>query len=210
MTERAIAAIAECEKVCPQVHLPLQSGSDRVLTEMSRTYTLDGYREIAAKLRAAIPEVALSTDLIVGFPGETEEEFEQTVAAMTEFRWDSAFLFKYSARPDTRAWRLDETVTEEEKGRRLQRLIDLQHRISGEINDGWLGREVEVLIESSARRNADQLYGRTPQFKAIVVPDDGTPAGTLVRARIVGSTPVTLFGVPVESPRPTATLLTIS
>jgi tRNA-2-methylthio-N6-dimethylallyladenosine synthase len=194
MTDRVIAAMAECEKVCPQVHLPLQSGSNRVLEAMNRTYTIEQYREVAARIRAAIPGVGLSTDLIVGFPGETEEDFQETIAVMREMRWDSAFLFKYSARPDTRAWRWKESVSEPEKGARLQTLIDLQHGISGEINDALLGREVEVLVESVARKNPGQLYGKTPQFKAIVFPNDGTPPGTLKRVRVVGSTPVTLFG----------------
>jgi tRNA-2-methylthio-N6-dimethylallyladenosine synthase len=203
MSERVIAAMAEGGPLCPQVHLPLQSGSDRVLEAMNRTYDVAHYRTLVAKLRAAIPGVALSTDLIVGFPGETEAEFQETVAMMREIRWDSSFLFKYSARPDTRAHRWPETVSEEEKGRRLQVLVDLQHQISGEINDRLLGREVEVLVEGPARRNPEQLYGRTPQFKAIVWPNDGTAAGTLTRVRVVGSTPVTLFGEPVAA-RPSA------
>jgi tRNA-2-methylthio-N6-dimethylallyladenosine synthase len=193
MTERVIEAQASSERVCPHVHLPLQSASDRILEAMSRTYTLARYNEVAARIRERIPGVALSTDIIVGFPGETEEDFERTVVHMRKTRYDSAFLFKYSARPDTRAARGPETVTEEEKGRRLQVLVDLQHAVSGEINDGWLGREVEVLVESPARKNPSQLYGRAPQFKAIVFPNDGTPAGTLKRVRVIGSTPVTLF-----------------
>ena len=103
MSDRVIAAIAECHKVCPQVHLPLQSGSDRMLDAMDRTYTLEQYLAIVAKLRAAIPGLALSTDIIVGFTGETEEDFERTLQVMSEVRYDSAFLFKYSARPDTKA-----------------------------------------------------------------------------------------------------------
>jgi tRNA-2-methylthio-N6-dimethylallyladenosine synthase len=200
MSERVIAAIAGCPGVCPQVHLPLQSASDGVLEAMKRGYTLDEYRGVVARLRRAIPELGLSTDIIVGFPGESEEDFERTVAFMDEVRYDSAFLFKYSARPDTRAWRVAETVPEEEKGRRLARLIARQQVVSGELNDRWLGREVEVLVEGPARKGDRQLYGRTPQFKAVVFPDDGTPAGTLRRVRIVGSTPVTLFGVAAEAP----------
>jgi len=194
MSDRVIAAIAECAKVMPQVHLPMQSASDRILESMQRTYRFAQYLEVAARLRAAIPGLALSTDIIVGFPGETDADFEATAAALESLRFDSAFLFKYSARPDTRAWRWDETVDEEEKGRRLTRLIDLQHRISGERNDALIGREVEVLVESPARRDSDQLFGRTAEFKAVVFPNDGTPAGTLRRLRVVGATPMTLFG----------------
>ena len=202
MSERVITAQAQCAKVCPHVHLPLQSASNRVLAAMQRTYTLEAYREVAARLRERIPDVALSTDIIVGFPGESDEDFERTVEHMRAARYDSAFLFKYSARPDTRAWRSPETVTEDEKGRRLQTLVDLQHAVSGEINDGWIGREVEVLVEGPARKNPDQLYGRAPQFKAIVFPNDGTPAGTLRRVRVVGATPVTLFAEPVAGREP--------
>src|SRR6185369_1903654 len=103
MGERVIAAIAECERVCPHVHLPLQSASNPVLERMNRTYTFEQYLQVVARLRAAIPQLALSTDIIVGFPGETEEDFARTVTALEELRFDGAFLFKYSARPDTRA-----------------------------------------------------------------------------------------------------------
>lgn len=209
MSERLIAAIAECAKVCPQVHLPVQSGSDRVLEAMNRTYTVETYRDLVARLRAAIPGVALSTDLIAGFTGETEDDFERTVDLMREIRWDSAFLFKYSARPDTRAWRWTETVSEEEKGARLSRLIDLQLGISGEINQSWIGREVEVLVESPARKNPGQLYGKSAHFKTVVFTDDGTPVGALRRVRIVGATPITLFGEPVAATRPSAPLVQI-
>jgi tRNA-2-methylthio-N6-dimethylallyladenosine synthase len=197
LRDRVIAAIAECPKVMPQVHLPMQSANDRILESMQRTYTYAEYLQVVARLRAAVPGLALSTDLIVGFPGETEAEFEETLAAVESIRFDSAFLFKYSARPDTRAWRWEETVDEDEKGRRLSRLIDLQHRISGERNEALIGREVEVLVESIARRDATQLFGRTEDFKAVVFPDDGTPPGSLRRLRVVGATPVTLFGEPL-------------
>ena len=202
MSERVIDAMAECPKVMPQVHLPLQSGSDRILEAMQRTYSFPEFLEVVARLRARIPGLALSTDVIVGFPGETEDDFAATVHALESIRFDSAFLFKYSARPDTRAWKWEETVSEEEKGARLTRLIDLQHGISGEIHDGWVGREVEVLVESAARRNPDQLYGKTREFKAVVFPNDGTPAGALRHVRVIGATPVTLFGEPLESRAP--------
>ncbi len=202
MSGRVVAAIAECPKVMPQVHLPLQSASNRILESMQRTYTFEGYLEVVARLRAAVPGIALSTDIIVGFPGETAEDFAATEAALGSIRFDSAFLFKYSARPDTRAWRWSETVDEEEKGRRLTRLIELQHRVSGERNDEAIGREVEVLVEGPARRDDRQLFGRTADFKAVVFPADGTPAGALRRLRVVGATPVTLFGEPAGARAP--------
>src|SRR5262249_18797090 len=147
MSERAIDAIASCEKVMPHVHLPLQSASDGVLAAMHRSYSLAGYDAVLARIRERIPGVAVSTDIIVGFPGESERDFLATRDYMARVRFDSAFLFKYSARPDTRSFRMPETVDESEKGRRLQVLIDQQHRISGEIHDGWIGREVEGLVD---------------------------------------------------------------
>ncbi len=207
MSDSVVAAIAACPKVMPQVHLPLQSASDRVLEAMQRTYTFAEYLRVVERLRAAIPGVALSTDVIAGFPGETDAEFGETVAAMESLRFDSAFLFKYSARPDTKAWRTSDTVSEEEKGRRLAVLIDLQHRISGEIHDAALGREVEVLVEGPARRDPGQLFGRSRHFKAVVFPSDGSPSGTLRRLRVVGATPVTLFGEPVAPGAPAAPAL---
>ena len=116
-------------------------------------------------------------------------------------RFDSAFLFKYSARPDTKAHRWAETVSEEEKGRRLTALIDLQMAISGEVNDLLLGREVEVLVENVSRRERPQLYGKSRDFKTVVFTDDGTAPGTLRRVRIVGTTPVTLIGEAVDAPK---------
>ena len=201
LDERLIATFVECDKVMPHMHLPLQSASDRILTAMNRSYTLAEYDAKLARLRAAVPGMSVSTDVIVGFPGETEEDYEQTVAYMTRARYDSAFLFKYSARPDTKAFTWPETVSEDEKGRRLSRLIDLQHQISGEIHDGWVGREAEVLIEGISHRDERQLHGKTREFKTVVLANDGAPAGTLRRVRITGSTPVTLFAEALDTPR---------
>ena len=194
--ERLVEVMAEGGPVCPQVHLPLQSASDRILEAMGRGYTLAQYRDVVARLRAAVPALALSTDIIVGFPGEAAEDFRQTVDYLRATRFDSAFLFKYSPRPDTRAFGTEETVPEEEKSRRLALLIELQHAISGAMNDAWIGREVEALVEGPARRDPGQLYARTAQFKAVVFPNDGTPAGTLRRLRVTGATAMTLVGLP--------------
>jgi tRNA-2-methylthio-N6-dimethylallyladenosine synthase len=205
MSERVIAAIAECERVMPHVHLPLQSGSDRMLAAMERSYTLARYEAVLARLRERIPGVAVSTDIIVGFPGETEDDFLMTRDFMRRARFDSAFLFKYSARPDTKSFRTPETVDEPEKGRRLQALIDQQHEISGEIHDGWIGREVEVLVDGPSWRGAGterQLHGKSREFKTVVWADDGAAAGTLRRVRVVGATPVTLLGESVDATRP--------
>ena len=203
MSERVIDAIAECERVMPHVHLPLQSGSDRILTAMQRSYSLTRYEEVLARLRERIAGVAVSTDIIVGFPGETADDFHMTQEFMRRARFDSAFLFKYSARPDTRSYRMAETVDEEEKGRRLQALIDQQHQISGEIHDGWIGRDVEVLVDGPSWKGQGverQLHGKSREFKTVVWADDGAAAGTLHRVRVVGATPVTLIGESVTAP----------
>ena len=194
---RFVEVMAEGGPLCPQLHLPLQSASDRVLEAMGRGHSLAQYREGIARLRAAVPALALSTDIIVGFPGETDGDLQQTADYLRAERFDSAFLFKYSARPDTRAFGTVETVPEEEKSRRLALLIELQHAISGAMNDAWIGREVEALVEGPARRNPGQLYARTAQFKAVVFPNDGTPAGALRRLRVTGATTMTLVGAPV-------------
>jgi tRNA-2-methylthio-N6-dimethylallyladenosine synthase len=204
MSERVISAIAECEHVMPHVHLPLQSASDAILESMQRTYSLARYETVLARIRERIPGVAVSTDIIVGFPGETEADFLMTHEYMRRARFDSAFLFKYSARPDTRSYRSPETVDEAEKGRRLQALIDQQHQISGEIHDGWIGRDVEVLVDGPSWRGSGpggQLHGKSREFKTVVWADDGAAPGTLRRVRVVGATPVTLLGESVEAPR---------
>jgi tRNA-2-methylthio-N6-dimethylallyladenosine synthase len=197
MSERVVRAMADCPKVCPHVHLPLQSGSDRILRAMNRSYTIDRYGQVLSGLRAAVPGLAVSTDIIVGFPGETEEDFEATASYLEKTRYDGAFLFKYSARSDTKAYRWPETVNEEEKGRRLARLIDLQQRISGERNAAWVGREVEVLVEGRGRRDTEQLFGKSAEFKDVVFPDDGTAVGALRRVRVIGATTQTLVAGPV-------------
>ncbi len=204
MSERVIAAMGEGGRIMPHVHLPLQSGSDRILAAMQRTYTRAQFLDVAARLRAVVPDIALSTDVIVGFPGETEDDYRATLDVYREVRFDSAFLFKYSARPDTKAFKWPETVSEEEKGRRLTELIDLQLAISGEVNDAMLGREVEVLVEGRSRKGDSQLHGKSRDFKTVVFADDGAAPGSLRRVRVIGATPVTLIAESLETPRPPA------
>jgi tRNA-2-methylthio-N6-dimethylallyladenosine synthase len=201
MTPRVVEAMATCDRVMPHVHLPLQSGSDRVLTAMNRTYSRAQFMDVVAMLRAAIPGISITTDIIVGFTGETEEDFQSTLETYREAAFDSGFLFKYSARPDTKAFRWPETVSEEEKGRRLTELIDLQMAVSGAAHERMLGREIEVLVENRSRRQEPQLYGKSRDFKTVVFADDGTAPGTLRRVRVVGTTPVTLVCESLDAPR---------
>lgn len=194
MTDAVITAMAECEKVCPQLHLPVQSGSDAVLARMERGYSVDQYVRLVDRLRAAKPGIALTTDIIVGFPGESETDFEATSALMGALRYDSAFMFKYSRREHTKAFGWDETVSDAEKGRRLQAIIELQERISAEINQTLVGAPFEVLVEGPARRREGWLAGKTPQFKTAVFPGNGAALGDTVGVRVTASTAHTLIG----------------
>jgi tRNA-2-methylthio-N6-dimethylallyladenosine synthase len=194
MGESAIRAMAECEKVAPQLHLPLQSGSTAVLERMERGYSVDEYLCLVERLRAAVPGLALSTDVIVGFPGESEADFAATLEVMRAVRFDSAFMFKYSRRDHTKAGKWDETVSENEKADRLQAVIALQEAIAAEINRSLIGADVEVLVDGPARRRAGWLAGKTPQFKTVVFRADGSAPGDLVRVRVAHSTAHTLIG----------------
>jgi len=194
MSDSAIDAMATCRTVCPQLHLPVQSGSTAVLEQMERGYSVDDYLRLIERLRAAIPGLALTTDIIVGFPGESERDFEATLALMREVRFDGAFTFAYSRRDHTKAAKWDQTVSAEEKARRLQAVIALQESIAAEINAGLVGREVEVLVEGPARRGDGWLAGKTLHFKTAVFPTGGAIAmGDLVRVRVTDSTAHTLI-----------------
>jgi tRNA-2-methylthio-N6-dimethylallyladenosine synthase len=196
-TEKVIAAMAETPEVCPYVHLPVQSGDDEMLHRMRRDYTMDEYRTIVANLRSAIPDVALSTDVIVGFCGETEEQFERTYQLMDEMQYDFAFMFKYSAREGTLAARsLPDDVSEEDKGRRLRAIIDQQEAISERVFASHVGNVVDVLIEGPAKKTDGHSYGRAADFKAVVVRGE-FPRNTFVRTQILRSTAHTLFGDPI-------------
>ncbi|HIM12594.1 TPA: tRNA (N6-isopentenyl adenosine(37)-C2)-methylthiotransferase MiaB, partial [Candidatus Poribacteria bacterium] len=184
-TKPMIDAIASCKKVCKQIHLPLQSGSTRILSDMHRTYTVDEYRELVFNLRNQIPNLAISTDIIVGFCGETEEDFQQTHDLMGEMRYDSAFMFKYSDRDGTLANRtLEDNVPEEEKIRRLQSIIDLQYRISHEINQERVGQTVEILVEGESRKSEADYFGKDDTFKTTVFPRQNTKIGDTVNIKV--------------------------
>jgi tRNA-2-methylthio-N6-dimethylallyladenosine synthase len=193
VSARLLDAMGECPAVAPQMHLPVQAGSDRVLERMGRDYTVAAYEDLVARLRERVPGIALSTDVIVGFPGEEDDDFAATEALVRRVRYDSAFLFKYSPRQGTRAFRWNDSVPDDEKGRRLERLIALQESISAEINRTLLGEEVEVLVESPAKRPAGWMSGKTPHLRTVVFPGPATP-GDLVRVRVESSTSHTLTG----------------
>jgi tRNA-2-methylthio-N6-dimethylallyladenosine synthase len=192
--EELFQAMAECRSVCEFLHLPVQSGSDRMLKAMRRGYTIDAYRTKVDRLRELVPGVALSTDIIVGFPGETDEDFAATRRLMADLRYDGAFIFKYSPRPDTEAAGLRDDVARAVKEARNQELLALQAEISREKLEPLVGREVEVLVEGRNRRG--QLAGHSRRHTNVVCDGPDSLVGRLVRVRVRHATPTTLIGEP--------------
>ena len=195
LSDNLIRCLAEVPILCQSLHLPLQVGSDIVLDRMNRGYTVEHYLRIIDKLRQAVPDITLTTDLIVGFPAESEHEFRQTLSAVEEIGFDSAFMFRYSARPGTAAAGLPDDVTEDEKISRLNRLISLQQKISADRNRRWLGRQVEVLIEKRSRRHPYLPQGKARGGQSVLITDapDLKP-GQLITARIETAQAKTLLG----------------
>ena len=188
-----IAAMAECDAVCEHIHLPLQSGSTRILKAMRRTYSRERYLGLVAKLRAAIPDLALGTDVIVGFPGETEDDFRETLEVVEEVRYDSAFTFIYSPRRGTDAAGMTDQVPDEIKHERLERLVDVVQRIAAERNADRVGGVEEVLVEGPSRTDPSLLRGRTRRNTTVNFTGRAA-AGELVDVLIEGSTSTTLRG----------------
>jgi tRNA-2-methylthio-N6-dimethylallyladenosine synthase len=194
MTESTITAMRDCPKVSPYLHLPVQSGSDRMLEAMDRGHTVAEYLKLVERLRAAVPDLALSTDVIVGYPGESETDFRATMDLMESVGFDHAFMFKYSRREATRAYKLEETVSEDEKARRLELLIAAQEARAARINRALVGTTTEVLVESAAKRQSGWLAGKSPQFKTVVFEPRTAAVGELVRVHVEAAGPHTLRG----------------
>ncbi len=193
-TDDVIRAIAEEPKICKYVHLPVQSGSDVVLERMKRGYTVDDYRAIVRALRAAMPDIALSTDILTGFSGETEDDHAQTLALMREVRFDSAFMFAYSERDLTfAAKKLPDDIDEATKKRRLSEIIALQEKVSAEVFAAHIGRKERVLVHGPSKRDPAQLMGRTDGFKSVILPAGVGAIGELVDVTITRATMATLF-----------------
>jgi tRNA-2-methylthio-N6-dimethylallyladenosine synthase len=188
-----IAALAECAAVCEHVHLPLQSGSPRILKRMRRTYSSARYLELVARLRAAVPDLALGTDIIVGFPGETEDDFTATLEVVEEVRFDSAFTFVYSPRQGTEAAAMPDQVPAELKRERMERLVEVVQRIAAEKNRERVGRVEEVLVEGPSRTEPALQRGRTRRNTTVNF-DGGAGPGELVDVVIESATSTTLRG----------------
>ncbi len=183
-TDELVRTIADSRKVCDHVHLPVQSGSSRILQRMNRRYSKETYLRLVERIRRALPGAAITTDLIVGFPGETEEDFQETLDLVRRVRFDTAFTFLYSKRSGTPAARMEDPVSPEEKKERLQRLNTLQSEISREINDTLVGRTVDVLVEGGSKTDAAMLQGRTTTNKTVLFAGDPALAGKILPVRV--------------------------
>jgi tRNA-2-methylthio-N6-dimethylallyladenosine synthase len=188
-----IAAMAECPAVCEHAHLPLQSGSTRILKAMRRTYGRERYLRLVEELRAAIPDLALTTDIIVGFPGETESDVQETLEVVEEVRYDGAFTFVYSPRQGTEAATMPDQISDEVKRERIERLVEVVHRIAEERNQELIGRVEGVLVEGPSRTDPTVLRGRTRRNVTVNFAGSSAP-GELVDVRIDGATSTTLRG----------------
>jgi tRNA-2-methylthio-N6-dimethylallyladenosine synthase len=195
-SERVISAMAEVDAVCEHVHLPMQSGSTQVLKRMLRRYTRETYLECVAALRAAIPGLSVTTDIIVGFPGETDEDFAQTLDVVREVGFADGFTFKFSPRDGTPATRMpaELTVPDEEASERLATLVSTMSGITRSANLHQLGKRYEVLVEKEARRGGDLLQARTRDFRTVLIPGDPSMLGKYFNIEITGTTGSTFTG----------------
>ncbi len=183
-TPHLIEAMATLDKVCESLHLPFQAGSNRILKAMRRGYTAEGYRDLITRIREAVPDIALSTDVIVGFPGETEADFLETRRLLEWVRFDSIFLFNYSERPGTVAPNLPDQVPADAKQRRFDGLLNLQRRIALAANLPYEGQTVEILVEGPSKKDPNKLSGRTRTNKIVNFPGDASRIGALLPVRV--------------------------
>jgi tRNA-2-methylthio-N6-dimethylallyladenosine synthase len=203
MSTKLIETIAGRLNICNYIHLPVQSGSDRILELMNRSYTRAQYLERIIQIRNTIPAVSISTDIIAGFPTETEGDHEATLELLSDVRFDGAFTFKYSPREKTKAWALPDGVPEEMKIRRLNEIIDVQRSISATLNAQHIGQTVEVLVEGPSTKSTEDLCGRTESNRMVIFPRCDVEAGQYLMVEITRSNAATLFGSPLQGPRVT-------
>ncbi len=189
-----IKTIKNSDSICEHLHLPLQAGSTPILKKMNRGYTAEQYRSIITSIRDEIPQAAITTDIIVGFPGEKEKHFQETLNLVQDIKFDMAFTFSYSRREGTPAADMKQQVPEDVKDRRLQELMKVQNEISLYKNQELVGKEVSVLVEGPSKNNPDKYSGRTRTRKQVIVPADENLAGKIVRAKIQKANSWTLYG----------------
>lgn len=209
LSQKLINAMSEIEKVCEHLHLPLQSGSDRILEKMNRKYKNLEYLQLVESLKDKVEDLSLTTDLIVGFPGEKDEDFQMTLEMMKRIEFDSAFMFKYSPREGTQAFLFEDDVPNEVKLERLQTLIELQKKIAQKKNKNLIGKTEEVLIDGKSKRDKASWKGKGRSNKTVIIPtgeNDNNLLGEIVKVKITGADSFTLFGEiegSVGSPDPT-------
>jgi len=184
LSPKLIRALADLPTVCEHLHLPIQAGSDRVLECMGRGHTAEEYRALVSGVREAVPGLALTTDVMVGFPGETRDDFDCTLALFEEVRFDQAFMFKYNDRPGTRASEMADKVPEDEKQARFAELVRLQNQVAREINETHVGETFEVLAEGRDPKDPEKARGRTRQNKLVIFPAEDELAGRFVWVRV--------------------------
>jgi len=194
LSDKLILTIKEHPNICKYIHLPFQSGSDRILRLMNRNYTKKDYLNLIDRIKNNIPNVSLSTDIIVGFPTETEQDFLDTLDIVNKVKFDSAFTFKYSPREGTIAYNFDDDISDEIKGERLKRLIDIQQKISFESNNKMIGTIQTALIESYSKKSEKEFQGRLDNNKVTVFPGNGNFIGDFVNVKIKKVTSATLIG----------------
>jgi tRNA-2-methylthio-N6-dimethylallyladenosine synthase len=194
MSDKLIDAIASRNNICNYIHLPVQSGSNRILELMNRTYTRDQYFNLVRRIKKNIPDISLSTDIISGFPTETEDDHKITLDLLQEVEFDGAYTFKYSPRENTKAWRMGDDIPEEVKNRRLSEIIELQRNISLRRNTTIIGNTVEVLVEGLSKKSANEFCGRTDTNKMVIFPKNGDNIGDYLGIRIERVNSATLFG----------------
>lgn len=199
ISDKLIAAYGTCEKLCHYIHLPVQAGSSKVLREMNRHYTREAYLQKVEKLRAVDPDMAISTDIIVGFPGETEAEFEETLSLCEEVCYDSAFTFLYSVRKGTPAEKFEDQIPEEVKHERFNRLVDVINRISAEKNAAYVGRVEKVLVDGPSKTNSKTYGGRTETFKLVNFEGRPEMIGQIVAVEITDANTFSLVGRVLEN-----------
>lgn len=200
LSDKLLQTIAEHPNICKYIHLPVQSGSNRILEAMNRTYTVEHYLTIIDKARELMPNVSFSTDIISGFPSETYEDHLATLDIMQKVRYDGAYMFKYSPREGTKAYKMEDDVSEDIKAKRLQEIITLQQQISFEINQALIGKEEIILVEGNSKKSDLFLSGRTDSNKIVVFPkSENISEGDYVKVKINRATSATLFGDLVES-----------
>jgi tRNA-2-methylthio-N6-dimethylallyladenosine synthase len=198
MSDETLRVIAEEPNVCKHIHLPVQSGSNRILKLMNRKYTREWYLDRVEAIRRIVPECAITTDIFAGYCSETEEDHQESLSLMRICRYDSSFMFKYSERPGTYASKhLPDDISEEVKIRRLNELIALQNELSAECNKDCVGKEYDVLLEGVSKRSREQLFGRTEQNKVVIIDRGNHRIGQTVRVKITESSSATLKGVAI-------------